>query len=247
MTDSKTIAFVLYPGLTPLDLIGPLQVLCGLPRIDPAYRIAVVGAQRQVHETDAVIGLQPSHTFAEVPDPFAIVVPGGGAATVRAMTNGTLLGYLRTAAEHTEIVTSVCTGSLILAAAGLLEGRRATTHWAFHDLLERLGARPVRQRWVEDGPYVTAAGVSAGLDMALHLAERLVGIDVARLIQLGLEYDPQPPFGPLDWSQAHPNLFLGLFGIDLPTLLAEDPALLARATGHTAAAVRSPAAVSVAS
>ncbi|MER6900990.1 DJ-1/PfpI family protein, partial [Amycolatopsis sp. NPDC000740] len=119
-----------------------------------------------------------------------------------ALGDETLIGYLRRAAESAELMTSVCTGSLLLGQAGLLEGREATTHWTFLDTLRAFGAEPVRQRWADSGPVITAAGVSAGIDLALHLVERMSGADVARLVQFGIEYDPQPPLGPLDWSLA---------------------------------------------
>jgi transcriptional regulator GlxA family with amidase domain len=200
--ETKQIAFVVYPGLTPLDIIGPLQALAPLSRIDPSYEIVVVAEERGVVETDSVVGLTPSHTFAEVPAPFALVVPGGGRPTLVASGHLPLLDYIGRADMSTEITMSVCTGALILAAAGGLRGRRATTHWAYMDILELLGATPVRARWVEDGKYLTAAGVSAGIDGGLHLAQRLVGDDAAGLIKLGLEYDPDPPLAPIDWDPA---------------------------------------------
>lgn len=203
MTDSpKTIAFVLYPGCTPLDLVGPLQVLTSMAQISGGYETVVVAADLDQVETDTPLRLAASRTFAQVPAPYAVVVPGGGLPTIQAMTDETLLDYLRTAAGHAELVGSVCTGSLLLGAAGLLEGRRATTHWAFLDVLTGLGAEPVRERWVADGNVLTAAGVSAGIDMALHLSTELVGANLTRHVQFGIEYDPQPPLGPLDWSEA---------------------------------------------
>ena len=196
----KQIAFVLYEGLTPLDLIGPLQALSPLPRIDPTFEVVVVAERLEPVSTDSVVGLAPSHSFDEIPNPFAIVVPGGGEPTLQACGHGPLLDYVRGADAGTTITMSVCTGALVLASAGLLDGRQATTHWAYVDILELLGATPTRQRWVEDGKYLTAAGVSAGIDGGLHLAERLVGTDGAKLIKLGLEYDPDPPLGPIDWD-----------------------------------------------
>lgn len=201
MTDGqKMIAFVLYPGLTPLDLIGPLQVMAAVPRIDASYRVVVVADTLDVVSTDAPVRLGPSHTFDDVPEPFAIVVPGGGQPTLAACGDQRLIDYVVSAATSAEIVMSVCTGAIILAAGGLLDDRLATTHWAYRDILEGLGAKYLHQRWVEDGKLLSTAGVSAGVDGALHLAARLVGDDLARVIQLGLEYDPSPPLGPIDWD-----------------------------------------------
>jgi transcriptional regulator GlxA family with amidase domain len=168
-----TIAFVLYPGLTPLDLIGPLQVFTalgvlaqrGLPV--PPTRTVVVGERIEPMDSDTPVKLTPSATFDQLPNPTILVVPGGGMPTVRAAGNDAILDYVRSAADTAQVCASVCTGALILAAAGLLEGRQATTHWAYHRLLERLGATYLPERWVEDGKFITSAGVSAGIDMAL--------------------------------------------------------------------------------
>ncbi|MET9267993.1 DJ-1/PfpI family protein [Amycolatopsis sp. NPDC004079] len=198
----KTFAFVVYPGLTPLDLVGPLQVINSHAAADPSVRVAVVGETLEPLGTDTPLRIAPSHTFDQVPDPSWVLVPGGAAPTLRALGDETLVGYLRRAAESAELMTSVCTGSLLLGQAGLLEGREATTHWTFLDTLRAFGAKPVRQRWVDAGEVITAAGVSAGIDLALHLVERMRGTDAARLVQFGIEYDPRPPLGPLDWSLA---------------------------------------------
>ncbi|WP_020660169.1 DJ-1/PfpI family protein [Amycolatopsis benzoatilytica] len=198
----KTFAFVVYPGLTILDLVGPLQVLSAFAEAEPSVRVAVVGAEPATVGTDTPLRIAPSHTFAEIPDPSWVVVPGGGAPTLRALGDPALVGYLRRAAASAELMTSVCTGSLLLGQAGLLDGREATTHWTFLEALRAFGAKPVRERWVDTGEVITAAGVSAGIDLALHLVERLAGPDVARLVQFGVEYDPQPPLGALDWSLA---------------------------------------------
>jgi transcriptional regulator GlxA family with amidase domain len=218
----KTIAFVLYPGLTVLDLVGPLQVLSALA----GYQTVVVAERIEPLGTDTALTLTASHTFAEVPEPFAVVVPGGGTPTFRVLSDETLLGYLRHAAEGAEWMTSVCTGALLLGAAGLLEGKRANTHWMFREMLRAFGAEPVTDRWVEDGRVITAAGVSAGIDMALHLAGRLAGDETARAIQFGVEYDPAPPLGPLDWASA-PRQISALESV-LTDGVTDNPELLAR-------------------
>jgi transcriptional regulator GlxA family with amidase domain len=224
----KTIAFVLYPGLTPLDLIGPLQVMSALPLIDPSFRTTVVGERIDSVPSDTPIRLTPDGVFDDEPDPFAVVVPGGGAPTIRAMANEAILDYVRAAAQSAEFVTSVCTGALVLAAAGLLEGRRATTHWAYAGVLERLGATYVRKRWVEDGKHITSAGVSAGIDMALHLTERLTNAEISRLVQLAIEYDPQPPGGRIDWDHTDVPALTELFMARVSDNLADRPDLVER-------------------
>jgi transcriptional regulator GlxA family with amidase domain len=224
-SETKQVAFVLYPGLTPLDLIGPLQTLSPLPRIDPTFEVVVVGEGPDVVPTDAVVRLAPSHTFDDAPSPFAIVVPGGGQPTLAACGNQRLIDYVNTAAANAEIVMSVCTGALILACAGLLDDRPATTHWAYVDILEGLGAKYLHQRWVEDGRYLTTAGVSAGIDAALHLAARFVGEDAAKLIQRGIEYEPEPPFGSIDWSPAIVDAVRPIWRGSLADVLAAHPHL----------------------
>ncbi|HEX7168067.1 MAG TPA: DJ-1/PfpI family protein [Acidimicrobiales bacterium] len=221
----KQIAFVLYPGLTPLDLIGPLQVLSALPQIDPAYEVLVVGESLDPVLSDSVISLAPSHTFDDAPSPFAIVVPGGGEPTLHAAGHKPLVDYVAEAGADAEVVMSVCTGAIILATAGFLQGRRATTHWAYTDILENLGVDVVRARWVEDGRFLTTAGVSAGIDGGIHLAQRLVGDDAARLIQLGLQYEPEPPLGPIDWNPAAVEALRPIWRPALAEVLAAHPHL----------------------
>lgn len=224
-TTTKRIAFVLYPGLTPLDLIGPLQALAAVPRVDPAFEVVVVGESTEAVPSDSVVALAPSHTFDQVASPFAIVVPGGGEPTLRACGHRPLIEYVATTAATADIVMSVCTGALVLGTAGLLRGRSAATHWAYVDVLERLGARPVPARWVEDGKYLTTAGVSAGIDGGLHLARRLVGEDAARLIQLGMQYEPEPPLGPIDWDPVGIEAVRPIWRPTLEEILAEHPYL----------------------
>ncbi|HWD03019.1 MAG TPA: DJ-1/PfpI family protein [Amycolatopsis sp.] len=198
----KTFAFVVYPGLTVLELVGPLQVLSAYAAAEPGFRVVVVGETLEATATDTPLRIAPSHTFDQVGEPYGILVPGGAAPTLRALANRPLLDYLTTTARTATLVTSVCTGSLLLGEAGLLTGREATTHWLFRDVLRAFGATPVAKRWAEDGPVITAAGVSAGIDLALHLVERLAGPEVARTVQFGIEYDPEPPLGALDWPSA---------------------------------------------
>jgi putative intracellular protease/amidase len=140
MSDPKTFAFVLYPGLTILDLVGPLQVINGLRTFDQEYEVTVVAESLDVFDTDTPLRVGAQKTFDDVPHADGFLVPGGGAPTLRAMGDATLTDYVRQLATGAEVVTSVCTGALILGAAGLLEGRKATTHWAYYKLLERLGA-----------------------------------------------------------------------------------------------------------
>jgi transcriptional regulator GlxA family with amidase domain len=199
---TKTIAYVLYPGLTALDLIGPLTVTAVLDHLGRGYQNVTVARDLSTVATDAPVGLRATATFDQVTDPYAVVVPGGTTGTFAACADQALLDWLRTAADSARVTASVCTGSLVLGSAGLLRGRRATTHWGFLDVLAGLGATPVSERWVRDGSFLTAAGVSAGIDMALHLVRELEGEETARLAQMAIEYDPEPPLGPIDWAAA---------------------------------------------
>ena len=198
--NQKTIAFVLYSGLTVFDLVGPLQVFSGVSQLAPQYRTVVVGERVEPMDTDIRVKMIPTHTFEEVPHPSVMLVPGGGVPTLRAMSNEAIRSYVRSAAETAEVTGSICTGALILASVGLLEGRQATTHWAYYRILEKLGATYVRKRWVEDGKFICSAGVSAGIDMALELAARLTDEETARRVQRSLGYDPHPPFGGIDYD-----------------------------------------------
>ena len=208
--EKKLIAFTLYPGVTPLYLVGPLTVLRSLGPGWP-FRTIVVGERIQPLATDTPLQMIPAKTFAEAPEPFAVIVPGGGAATIEATTDEALLAYVRSAAPAATVVGSTGNGALVLAAAGLLAGRRAAIHWAYGEILERLGATHARERWVEDGKFFTSAGGSAGIDMLLHLVARLTSKSRARLVQLVVEYDPQPPFGGIDWSSVGGDL-AGMLG-----------------------------------
>jgi transcriptional regulator GlxA family with amidase domain len=170
--------------------VGPYQVLSGLPGAEPVF---VAQRQGPVADEEGALVLSAKATLKDVPNPDVIVVPGGPGQNDQ-MQDGPLHHWLRAADRTSLWTTSVCTGSLILAAAGLLAGRRATTHWLALDELVSRGATPVAERVVFDGKYVTAAGVSSGIDMGLALAGRIAGDDVAQAIQLAIEYDPRPPY-----------------------------------------------------
>ena len=235
----RTIAAVLYPGLTALDLIGPLQVLALLERVAPQYRVVVVGERAEPVDTDLPVRLIPDKTFADVPHPYAIVVPGGRVGTIRALSDLVIRDYVRAAAASAEVVASVCTGSLILGAVGLLEGRPATTNWFFSDVLEHFAATYRRERWVEDGKLITSAGVSAGIDGGLYLVGKLTDEAMARRVQRALDYDPQPPFGRIDWAHVPlpPRMLRGAVGLAAP-LIAARPKRLTRADRRSQATVQ---------
>jgi putative intracellular protease/amidase len=184
------IAILLYERLTALDAIGPYEVLSRLPGSSLTFVAQEAGP---VRTDNGILTLLAESAIDDVDRPDIVLVPGGP-GEVAARAEGPVLDWLRSVHETSTWTTSVCTGSLILAAAGLLEGKRATSHWLALEQLGRLGAVPVAERVVFDGKIVTAAGVSAGIDMALTLAARIAGDEVAQAIQLGIEYDPQPPF-----------------------------------------------------
>ncbi len=200
------IAIALFDDFTVLDAVGPYQVLC---RVPGAEVVLVADRARVVSDDAGTLGLQARASYAEVPDPDVIVVPGGP-GTAGQLAPGPLQDWLLAADKSSAWTTSVCTGSLILAGAGLLTGRKATTHWGSMDKLGRLGAVPRRERYVFDGKYVTAAGVSAGIDMALALVGRFAGDEAAERIQLRIEYDPHPPYNAGSPATAKPELLASL-------------------------------------
>jgi putative intracellular protease/amidase len=183
-------AILLYDGFTALDAIGPYEVLSRLPGARATF---VAGEPGPVRTDNGMLSLVAELSLQDMPAPEIVLVPGGP-GEVAARAGGPALQWLRSAHETSKWTTSVCTGSLILAAAGLLDARRATSHWLALDALSAFGADAVSERVVFDGKIVTAAGVSAGIDMALTLAAQIAGDEVAQAIQLGIEYDPQPPF-----------------------------------------------------
>jgi putative intracellular protease/amidase len=184
------IAIVLFNRLTALDAIGPYEVLSRVPDAEVVFVAAQAGPLRT---DNGRLGLLADAALDEVRAPEIVLVPGGPA--VGSDDDSPIVAWLRAVDATTRWTTSVCTGSLLLAAAGLLNGRRATSHWLAYERLSALGATPVSERVVVDGKYMTGAGVSAGIDMGLTLAAAIAGDEVAQGIQLALEYDPRPPFG----------------------------------------------------
>ncbi|MGC1165359.1 MAG: DJ-1/PfpI family protein [Solirubrobacterales bacterium] len=183
-------SILIFDGITALDAIGPYEVL----RSVPGWEVEFVAANAGEKRTDSgALGLSADHALADVTDTDIVLVPGGK-GNRPLLEDETVLSWLREIDRQTKWTTSVCTGSLVLGAAGLLDGKRATGHWLYLEPLRAYGADPVGGRFVEDGKVVTAAGVSAGIDMALHLVGQEAGPEVAQAVQLALEYDPQPPF-----------------------------------------------------
>lgn len=184
-----TIGLLLFPRLTQLDLTGPFEVFKRIP----GATVHLIWKTLDPIRSDTGLGLLPTTTMADCPDLDVICVPGGpGVAEL--MEDEAVLDFLRTAAARAQYVTSVCTGSLVLGAAGLLKGKRATSHWMSRDMLKSLGAEPVDDRVVTDGNVITGGGVTAGIDFGLAIAGAICGRKTAEEIQLSIEYDPHPPF-----------------------------------------------------
>ena len=200
------VAILLFDRFTALDAVGPYEVLSRLPGASTVF----VGEKPGEVRTDVgTLGLTVDATLAEVSHPDIVLVPGG-IGQQQHMLDGPIHEWLRAVDATTTWTTAVCTGSLILAAAGLLRGRRATSHWVRCPDLAEHGATPVRDRVVFDGKYVTGAGVSAGIDMALTLVDRMAGEQAARAIQCGIEYDPHPPYDAGDPTKVDPAIVAGL-------------------------------------
>lgn len=196
------IALLLYDGMAALDAVGPYEVL----RNVPGWEVQTVAPEKgEVRDERGTMGLVADRGLAEVTAADVLLIPGGRGNRPLLEDEG-LLGWLRDVDRTTKWTTSVCTGSLLLGAAGLLEGKRATTNWLVLDALREFGAEAVGGRFVEDGKIVTAAGVTAGIDMALHLVAREVGPEIAQAIQLGIEYDPDPPFDSGSPEKAAPEI-----------------------------------------
>jgi transcriptional regulator GlxA family with amidase domain len=196
------IVIALYDRFTALDAVGPHQVLAHVPG---AEIIFASERARAVSDETGTLTLVADASYADIPAPDILLIPGGPGQSAQ-MGDGPLRDWLLEADKTSTWTTSVCTGALILASAGLLDGRQATTYWLAMNELASLGAKPVHDRYVFDGKYATSAGVSAGIDMALALASRLVGEETAQAIQLGIEYAPDPPFTAGSPTTAPPHL-----------------------------------------
>jgi cyclohexyl-isocyanide hydratase len=183
------VGILVFPKVQQLDLTGPFEVFASVPEAE----VRLVWKRVERIDTATGLVLMPDLAFAECPQFDVLCVPGGVGVNPL-MEDEEVLKFLRRQAEGARYVTSICTGSMVLAAAGLLAGRRATTHWASHDFLARLGAIPVQARVVTDGKFATGGGVTAGIDMALAVVSELFGREAAEAVQLNLEYAPEPPF-----------------------------------------------------
>ena len=204
------IAILVFDKLTALDAIGPYEVLSRVPGTE----LVMVGTEAGPLRTDTgKLGLNADASIDEVPEPDVFLIPGGE-GNRPLMKDDRVLDWVRHAHEHSTWTTSVCTGSLVLGAAGVLEGKRATSHWAYRDSLTEFGAEPVAERFVEDGKVITAAGVAAGIDMALLLVARMTDENVAKAVQLGIEYDPDPPFDSGSPEKAAPELVELIRGLE---------------------------------
>ena len=190
------IGFVIFPDLTQLDFTGPLQVLSRLPK----SAIHIVAKSAAPVPSDCSLGLVPTHTFANCPPLDLICIPGGSEGVAGIINDRETIDFVRQQARAAKYVTSVCTGAFVLGVAGLLKGRRATTHWAYTDLLPLVGATYEKARVVKDGNVITGGGVTAGIDFGLSVIAEIAGETAAKKIQLGIEYDPAPPF-----NSGHPD------------------------------------------
>jgi cyclohexyl-isocyanide hydratase len=201
MSSPFRVGFLLFPDITQLDLTGPYEVL----RQMPGAEVHLVWKTRDPVRAAGGLSILPTVTYADCPQLDLICVPGGSGMNPL-LTDGDTLDFLRRQAKGARYVTSVCTGALVLGAAGLLKGKRAATHWMSRELLTKFGATPSDERVVIDGNVITGGGVTAGIDFALKVVAEIAGEDVARSIQLGIEYDPDPPFDSGSPRVAHPEL-----------------------------------------
>lgn len=213
------IGLLLFPKITQLDMTGPLQVLSRVP----GAQVHVLWKRIEPVMSDAGLALLPNMTFANCPPLDVICVPGGG-GQVDLMDDAEVIAFVRRQGLQAKFVTSVCTGALVLGAAGLLQGYQATTHWASHDQLAMFGAQPVKTRVCIDGNRITGGGVTAGIDFGLVVAEKLAGRQAAEMIQLALEYNPQPPFSAGSPDTAAPEVLAAVTAGMGPMLTARSAA-----------------------
>jgi cyclohexyl-isocyanide hydratase len=190
------VGFVIFPNVTQLDFTGPLQVLSGLPQ----SATHIIAKSMSPVLSDCRLGLVPTHTFANCPPLDLICIPGGSEGVAGILDDRETIAFVCQQASFAKYVTSVCTGAFVLGVAGLLKGRRATTHWAYVDLLPFVGAKHEKARVVKDGNLFTSGGVTSGIDFGLAVIAEIAGESIARRIQLGMEYDPAPPF-----DSGHPD------------------------------------------
>jgi len=190
------VGFVIFPEVTQLDFTGPLQVLSGLPQ----SATHIVAKSMSPVVSDCRLGPVPTHTFANCPPLDLICIPGGSEGVAGILNDLETIAFVRQQARSAKYVTSVCTGAFVLGVAGLLKGRRAATHWAYTDLLPLVGAKHEKARVVKDGNVITAGGVTSGIDFGLTVIAEIAGETTARRIQMGMEYDPAPPF-----DSGHPD------------------------------------------
>lgn len=205
----KAVGLVLYPQFTALDIVGPFQTLVDVPGLNVFFIAAQKGP---IVDHTGKLTLEATHSFSEIDALDVLVVPGGFADRDINETND-VVRFVQKIHPTTTWTTSVCTGSIFLANAGILNGLRATTHWASYDRLQKLGAVPTEQRVVQEGKIITAAGVSSGIDMGLVLVAALEGEKMAKVIQLAIEYDPQPPFDSGTPSKVSPEFKKFVFSI----------------------------------
>jgi cyclohexyl-isocyanide hydratase len=220
------IAMLVYPGMTLLDLVGPQTCFIGL-----GMKTHLVWKTLEPIVTDTDLTIMPTTTFADCPHDLAILFVGGSSKSSRLALDREVVDFLRSRAETAKLVTSVCTGSLILGGAGLLRGYKATSHWTVRDQLRIVGAQPVAQRYVQDRNRITGAGVTSGIDFGLRVVERLAGRTVAEATQLGIEYAPDPPFNAGSPDTA-PWLVTGLVLATSAARIAEDKAVLEQARAN---------------
>ncbi len=200
------IVILLYPNFTALDAIGPYEMLAHVP----GNKVTFAAKEKGLVTADSgVLSIQATHALAEIEACDMLLIPGGG-GEFAVRDDAPVINWVRKIHETTRFTTSVCTGAMLLAKAGILDGLSATTHWAAEKWLPEYGATYKAERWVEEGKIITAAGVSAGIDMALYIISKVQGVDVAKTVQLATEYDPQPPFDSGSVAKADPKAIAGL-------------------------------------